>query len=88
MSHYAHLIMLLCVYEGKYTWRMYVGIYIYIYIYVKGTKFRLRKRWRGSDSFIVIRDSGMDVGGCADELQCFQCTCAVVFLLEDQSRQL
>ena len=33
-----------------------------------------------------ICGSGMDPGGCADELQCFQCTCAVVFLLEDQSR--
>ena len=30
-----------------------------------------------------IRGSGMDAGRCADEQQCFQCTCAVVFLLED-----
>ena len=32
--------------------------------------------------------SGMDAGECADEWQYFQCTCAVVFPMEDQSRQL
>ena len=46
----------------------------------------LRKRWRGSDAFIVIGDSGMDAGRCSDELQYFQCACAVVFAPEDQSR--
>ena len=55
---------------------------------VTGTEFGLRKRQRGSDAFIVIRDSGMDASRCADELQYFQCTCAVVFPLEDQSRWL
>ena len=49
-------------------------------------EFGLRKRWRGSDAFIVTRDSGVDAGRCADKLQCFQCTCAVVFPLEDQSK--
>ena len=32
------------------------------------------------------RGSGVDAGRCADEWQQFQCRCAVVFLLEDQSR--
>ena len=50
-------------------------------------EFRLRKRWRGSDAFIVTGDSSKDAGGCADDLQCFWCACAVVFLPEDQSRQ-
>ena len=50
-------------------------------------EFRLRKRQRDLDTFIVTRDSGIDAGGCADELQCFWCTCAVVFLPEDQRRQ-
>ena len=58
------------------------------HIYVTGREFRLRKRQRGLDAFIVIRDSGMDAGRCTDELQCFWCACAVVFLLEDQSRLL
>ena len=31
--------------------------------------------------------SSMDAGRCADEHWQFQCTCAVVFLLDDQSRQ-
>ena len=56
-------------------------------LYVTGMEFRLSKRQRGLDAFIVIGDSGMDSGRCADELQCFQCTCTVVFPLEDQSRQ-
>ena len=33
-----------------------------------------------------IWGSGMDASGCADEHWQFQCACAVVFLLEDQSR--
>ena len=53
-----------------------------------GTEFGLRKRWTGSDAFRVTRDSGMDAGRCADELQPFWCACAAVFLLEDQNRQL
>ena len=51
-------------------------------------EFGLRKRWRGSDASIVTRDSGVDAGRCADELQCFLCTITVVFLPEDQSRWL
>ena len=50
-------------------------------------EFGLRKRWRGLDAVIVFGDSGVDAGRCADEQQCFQCACAVVFPLEDQSRQ-
>ena len=34
-----------------------------------------------------IWGSDMDASRCADEQQGFQCTCTVVFLLEDQSRQ-
>ena len=49
-------------------------------------EFGLRKRWRGSDAFIVFRDSSMDASRCADEQQCFWCACTVVFLPEDQSR--
>ena len=45
-------------------------------------EFGLRKRWRCSDAFIVIGDSVMDAGRCAEELQCFQCACTVVFPLE------
>ena len=33
-------------------------------------------------SFHSIWGSGVDAGGCADELWQFQCACAVVFLLE------
>ena len=47
-------------------------------------EFRLRKRCL--DASIVTGDSGVDADGCADEIQCFWCACAVVFLLEDQSR--
>ena len=35
---------------------------------VTGTKFGLRKRWRGLNASIVIRDPDMDTAGCADEL--------------------
>ena len=35
-----------------------------------------------------VQGSGVDTGRCADEWQHFQCACAVVFPLEDQSRQL
>ena len=49
-------------------------------------EFGLRKRQRGSDASIVTGDSGVDAGRCTDKLQCFLCTCTVVFLLEDQSR--
>ena len=49
-------------------------------------KFGLRKRWRGLDASIVTRDSCVDAGRCADEVQCFLCACAVVFAPEDQSR--
>ena len=64
----------------------YEGAPKYLGERVTDTEFGLRKRWRGLDAFIVIRDSGMDTGRCADELQCFWCACTVVFLLEDQSR--
>ena len=64
----------------------YEGAPKYLGESVTGTEFGLRKRWRGSDAFIVIRDSGMDAGGCTDELQYFWCACAVVFLPKDQSR--
>ena len=37
-------------------------------------------------ALIVFGGSGMDTGGCADEHWQYQCTCAVAFLLEDQSR--
>ena len=40
------------------------------------------------DYIYSVQGSGVDTGRCADEQQCFQCTCAVVFPLEDQSRQL
>ena len=63
-------------------------LYYSLSIYVTGTEFGLRKRQRGLDAFIVTGDSGMDASRCADELQCFQCTCTVVFPLEDQSRQM
>ena len=46
---------------------LYIYIYIYIYIYVKGMEFGLRKRWRGSDAFIVFGDSGVDASRCTDE---------------------
>ena len=64
----------------------YEGAPKYLGESVTGMKFGLRKRWRGSDASIVTRDSGIDAGRCADELQCFLCACAVVFPLEDQSR--
>ena len=38
-------------------------------------------------SFCNIPGFGMDAGRCTDEPQWFQCACAVVFPLEDQSRQ-
>ena len=66
----------------------YEGTLKYLWESVTGMKFGLRKRQRGSDASIVTRDSGIDAGGCADKLQCFLCTCTVVFPLEDQSRQL
>ena len=53
---------------------------------VIGMKSGLRKRQRGLDVAIVTGDSSSDTGRCADELWHFLCTCAVVFLLEDQSR--
>ena len=64
----------------------YKGTPKYLGESVTGTKFRLRKRQRGLDVFIVTRDSGIDTSRCADELQHFLCACVVVFLLEDQSR--
>ena len=36
-------------------------------IYVTGMEFRLRKRLRVLDAFIVFGDSGMDSSRCADE---------------------
>ena len=52
-----------------YTPYIYIYIYIYICVYVcvTGMEFRLRKRHRGSDAFIVFRDSGMDASRCADK---------------------
>ena len=44
-----------------------MGICVLCYIYVAGMEFRLSKRWRGLDAFIVFGDSGMDAGRCADE---------------------
>ena len=52
----------------------YEGALKYLGESVTGTKFRLRKRWRGLDASIVTRDSGIDAGRCADELQCFLCS--------------
>ena len=34
-------------------------------------------------AFIIIGDSDMDTGRCADEPWQFQCTCTVVFPLEN-----
>ena len=65
----------------------YEGALKYLGESVTGTKFRLRERQRGLDASIVTGDSGIDTGRCADELQCFLCTCTVVFPLEDQNRQ-
>ena len=56
--------------------------------HVTDMEFGLNKTWRGLDAFIVIGDSGVDASRCKDELQCFWCRCTVVFLPEDQSRQL
>ena len=64
----------------------YEGVPKYLGDSVTGIEFRLRKRQRGSDAFIVIGDSSMDASRCTGKLQYFQCTCAVVFLPEDQSR--
>ena len=64
----------------------YEGTLKYLGESITGMEFGLRKRWRGLDASIVTGDSGLDAGRCADELQCFLCTCTVVFLLEDQSR--
>ena len=64
----------------------YKDILKYLGESVTGMEFRLRKRQRGSDAFIVIGDSSVDAGRCADKLQYFQCACAVVFQPEDQSR--
>ena len=50
-------------------------------------KIGLRKRHRDLDAFVVVGGSGEDAGGCTDKHWQFQCTCAVVFPLEDQSRQ-
>ena len=66
----------------------YKGTTKYLGESVTGMKFRLRKRQRGLDAFIVTGDSSMDAGRCADELWHFLCTCAVVFPPEDQSRWL
>ena len=44
------------------------------------------KRDKEVQSSHIIWGSGMDASRCADEHWWFQCTCAVVFLLEDQSR--
>ena len=33
-------------------------------------------------AFVIIGDSDMDAGGCADEQWQFKCTCTMVFLLE------
>ena len=51
-------------------------------------EFGLRKRQIGLDASIVTGDSNIDASRCTDKLLCFLCTCAVVFLLEDQSRWL
>ena len=67
---------------------LYIYIYIYIYIYVTGMEIGLWKRQRGLDAFIAFGDSSMDTSRCAEEWQCFQCACTVVFPLEDQSRWL
>ena len=64
----------------------YEGTPKYLGESVTGIKLGLRKQLRGSDVFIVTRDSGIDAGRCTDELWHILCTYAVVFLLEDQSR--
>ena len=66
----------------------YEGTPKYLGESVTGTEIGLRKRQRGLDAFIVFGGSGMDASRCADEQWCFQCAWAVVFPLEDQSRQL
>ena len=45
------------------------------------------ERDKGVQNSHSIWGSGMDASKCADEHWQFQCTCTVVFLLEDQSRQ-
>ena len=64
----------------------YEGAAKYLGESVTDMKIGLRKRQRGLDAFIVFGGSGEDAGGYADECWQFQCTCAVVFPLEDQSR--
>ena len=54
---------------------------------VRGMKFGLRKRWWGSDVAIVTGGASGDAGRYANEIWHLLCTCTVVFLLEDQSRQ-
>ena len=64
----------------------YEGAPKYLGKSMTGMEFGLMKRQRGLDAFVVIWDSGIDTGRCANELQYFWCTCAVVFPPEDQSR--
>ena len=66
----------------------YEGTPKYLGESVTGMKLGLRKRQRGLNASIVAGDSGIDAGRCADKLQHFLCACTVVFLPEDQSRQL
>ena len=66
---------------------LYEGTPKYLWESVTGMKLGLRKRQRGSDASIATKDSGIDTSRCADKIWCFLCGCAVVFLLEDQSRQ-
>ena len=48
----------------------------------------LRKKTERFGCIYSIWGSSVDAGRCADEWQCFWCTCVVVFPLEDQSRWL
>ena len=63
----------------------YEGALKYLGESVTGMEFGLRKRQRGSDAFIVIGDSSLDAGRCADKLQYFWCACTVVLPLEDEA---
>ena len=69
-------------------WLDYLPILLPLRQSVTGMEFGLRKRRRGLDASIVTTDSRIDAGRYTDELQCFWCACTVVFLPEDQSRQL
>ena len=59
----------------------------YIYIYHRHGNW-VKEKTERFECIYSIWGSSMDAGRCTDKWWCFQCTCTVVFLLEDQSRQL